>query len=428
MPKTKSVAVIGAGACGLSVAYYLSKKGIKVDVFESSNDIGGLGGSYSIEGKSTEKFVHHMFYSDKYFRGLVEELGLSKLLHFKKSKDGVFIDGKIFPFSSPIDLLKFKPISIYSRIRTGLVAAYLKKTKKYKKFENITAKDWIIKYFGLQSYAKVWEPLLVAKFGSYSEKISMSWFWARIHSRTAKLGYFSGGYEMFFRTLDSKIKENNGNIYLNSPVINIKSTKSNKIKITFKGKSKLYDSVVATIPPSVFEKITPEIKNTKYAKNLKLKEMISATTLNLVLHKSFMDYYWLNIMEKDFPFLVLIEHTNFVPRKPYKNKSVLYIGNYLNHSNQLFTNSAEQNFKIFFPYLKKINPKFSANWIESYSKFNALYAQPIVENNYYKSIPKQKTPIKNLYLCTMSQIYPFDRGTNYAIRDAKKISDLITNS
>ena len=156
--------------------------------------------------------------------------------------------------------------------------------------------------------------------------------------------------------------------------------------------------------------------------------MISATTLNLVLHKSFMDYYWLNIMEKDFPFLVLIEHTNFVPRKPYKHKSVLYIGNYLNHSNQLFTNSAEQNFKIFFPYLKKINPKFSANWIESYSKFNALYAQPIVENNYYKSIPKQKTPIKNLYLCTMSQIYPFDRGTNYAIRDAKKISDLITNS
>ncbi len=428
MRKTKSVAVIGAGACGLSAAYYLSQEGMKVDVYESSSDIGGLGGSYSIEGKSTEKFVHHMFYSDKYFRGLVQELGLSKSLHFKKSKDGVFIDGKIFPFSSPIDLLKFKPIKMHSRIRTGLVAAYLKKTKNYKKFENITAKNWIIKYFGLQSYIKVWEPLLVAKFGNYSEKISMSWFWARIHSRTPKLGYFIEGYEMFFQKLVSKIKENNGNIYLNSPVVNIKSTKNNKIKITSTQNSKLYDSVVVTVPPSVFEKITPEIKNTKYTKNLKLKEMISATTLNLVLKKSFMDYYWLNIMEKDFPFLVLIEHTNFVPNKPYKNKSVLYIGNYLNHSNQLFTNSAENNLKLFIPFLKKINPKFSEKWIESYSKFNALYAQPIVENNYHKSIPSQKTPIKNLYLCTMSQIYPYDRGTNYAIRDAKKISDLIINS
>ncbi len=428
MAKTKSVAVIGAGACGLSVAYFLSKKGIKVDVFESSGEIGGLGGSYYINGKSTEKFVHHMFYSDKYFRSLVEELGLSKSLHFKKSKDAVFIDGKIFPFSSALNLLKFKPINIHSRFRTGLVAMYLKKTKNYKKFENITAKNWIIKYFGKESYEKLWEPLLVAKFGDYSEKISMSWFWARIHSRTPKLGYFNHGYEIFFKKLVSKIEENNGKINLNSPVIKIKTTKNKKIKITTNKKSNVYDIVVATIPPSIFEKITPEIKNTKYAKKLKLKEMVSATTLNLVLKKSFINYYWLNIMEKDFPFLVLIEHTNFVPMKPYKNKSVLYIGNYVNHKDKLFTNSAENNLKLFIPYLKKINPKFSEKWIESYSKFNALYAQPIVENNYQKSIPTQKTPIKNLYLCTMSQIYPFDRGTNYAIREAKNVSDLIINS
>lgn len=430
MPKnlTSKIAVIGAGACGLSAAYYLSKKGIKVDVFESSSDIGGLGSSYQVNEYPVEKFVHHLFYSDIYFKNLINELGLKDNLHFKKSKDGIFINNKISPFSSALDLLRFSAIPLGSRLRTGLMAMYLKKTKNYKNLEKHKAHHWIEKFAGKESYEKIWSPLLISKFGKHYEKISMSWFWARVYSRTPRLGYLDGGYQLFFNSLSREIIKNNGKIFINQPVLNIQNLKNGKISIKTSKNVKIYDKVVVTIPPSVFEKITPELQNTKYSKNLKLKEMISATSLNLVLKKSFMNYYWLNITQKNFPFLVLVEHTKLVPTKFYKGKTILYVGNYLSHTDPRYTNSAEENLKLFFPYLKKINPDFSKSWIEKVTQHNALYAQPIVTTDYHRSIPSVKTPIKNLYLSTMSQIYPFDRGTNYAIREGKNTADLIIKS
>lgn len=429
MPKiTPKIAIIGAGACGLSAGYYLTKAGLKVDIYESSSDVGGLGASYDVLGGKAEKFVHHLFDSDIYFKELISELDLNDQLHFKKSKDAMFIGEKILPFTSPLDLIKFFPISFTSRIRTGLMALYLKKSKNYKRLEKYTAQELIIKLAGKDSYHKIWEPLLVSKFGDYASKISMAWFWARIYSRTEKLGYLDGGYQGFFSQLERIIKYNNGNIFLNRAVTKIKSKKNKKIEILTSSGPIQYDYVLVTIPPSVFEKITPELQGSKYSQNLKLKEMISATSLNLVLKKSFMDYYWLNIVEKNFPFLVLIEHTNLVPKDIYNNRTVLYIGNYLKHTDPRFTNSKEENLKLFLPFLKKINPKFSARWVESINQFNALYAQPIVDTKYSLSIPSIKTPIKNLYLVTMSQIYPFDRGTNYAIREGKNAASLVIQS
>lgn len=426
--KQKRVAVIGGGACGLTAAYYLSQANIKVDIYESSDTIGGLGSSYLVNGVSTEKFVHHLFSGDKFFIELAKELGIENSLHFKKSKDSIYINNKIYPFSNAFDLLKFDQISLISRLRTGLMVLFLKNTKDYKKFEKNTAKNWIINLSGKDSYLKLWQPLLVSKFGKFAENISMTWFWARVHSRTPKLGYFDNGYDEFFRKLNKFIVARKGNIYLKHSITNINSLRSGKLSVTSNKKNKIYDAVISTTPPSVFSRIVPELKGTKYAKKLELKTMISATSLNLVLKKSFMKYYWLNVNQENFPFLVLIEHTNLVNAKKYKNKTVLYIGNYLHHTDKRFTNSAKKNLDLFIPYLKKINPKFNRSWIVSFEQFNGLYAQPIVTVGYENTIPAQKTPIKNLYLCNMAQIYPFDRGTNYAIRDAKFVADLTIKS
>jgi hypothetical protein len=43
-------------------------------------------------------------------------------------------------------------------------------------------------------------------------------------------------------------------------------------------------------------------------------------------------------------------------------------------------------------------------------------------------IPTATTPLKNFYICTMAQIYPEDRGINYAIKQGQEISKLITNN
>jgi hypothetical protein len=36
-----------------------------------------------------------------------------------------------------------------------------------------------------------------------------------------------------------------------------------------------------------------------------------------------------------------------------------------------------------------------------------------------------ETPVPNLFLATMAQVYPEDRGTNYAIREGRRVARLV---
>ena len=112
-------------------------------------------------------------------------MGLGDKLAWIESKVGFYHEGTIYNFVTPFDLLKFKPLSLINRIRLGLVTLYLQKTSNWKKFENITAREWIIKWAGRQAYDVVWGPLLRGKFGASADEISMAWLWGKIYLRVA---------------------------------------------------------------------------------------------------------------------------------------------------------------------------------------------------------------------------------------------------
>jgi hypothetical protein len=80
---------------------------------------------------------------------------------------------------------------------------------------------------------------------------------------------------------------------------------------------------------------------------------------------------------------------------------------------------------LYKPYLKKINPAFDPAWIERKIVFRADAGQPVITCNYSERIPDHRTPLKGLYLANTLQIYPEDRGTNYAVRLGKIISRIV---
>ena len=138
--------------------------------------------------------------------------------------------------------------------------------------------------------------------------------------------------------------------------------------------------------------------------------------------------YWLNINELNYPFLALVEHTNFIDRKNYNGEHLLYIANYLPKDHKYFNYENSKLLEEFLPYLKKINSKFDEKDIKNYWVFKSPSAQPIVEIERSKIIPTFETPIEGLYLCNIEQIYPWDRGTNYSVEMAKKVSELVIKS
>ncbi len=417
------IAILGAGFCGLAAAYKLSQKGHKVSVFEKESQLGGLAVGFSKpEWEWTlEKGYHHWFTNDYAVLKLAKELNHKVII--KRPSTDVLINGKIFPFDSPFSLLTFPYLSIIDRIRVGLTALYLKVTDNFQKFEGRRAYQWIEKWMGQKATKLIWDPLLSGKFGKYKNEVALTWFWARIKKRTPSLAYPEGGFKAFADHLGKEIKKRGGKILLNTSVKSIINGDRSSV-IETGDENYQFDRVIVTLPSPIFAKISPQLPKT-YVKRITSIPHLHAQVLILVLKKPFMEKtYWLNITDKSFPFLILAEHTNFMDPKYYGNQHILYIGNYLPADHPYLKINAKQLLKQFDPYLRKINPTYHLSLI-TYHLFIGPFAQPVVTVDYPKLKPEFRTPLKNVYLANLDMVYPWDRGTNYAVEMGEKIADMI---
>ncbi len=396
------VAIVGGGIAGLTAGYRLSQAGHQVLIFEKENYLGGLTSGFKEKNWqwNLERFFHHLFASDQATKNLIKELGLAKKLFYTRPKTSIFKNDQISQFDSPLSVLQFPHLSWLEKSRVGLVTFYLKSASNWRQFEKTTAENWLTKAYGQKTYQLLWQPLIEGKFGQDAPKISMAWFWARIKKRSSKLGYLEGGFQILIDKLAEKIKENQGKILLSYQVKNIDEL------------SRQFQRVIMTAPTPEFLKMKPG--PTGYQKQLSRLKFLGALNLILVLKEKFLTdgTYWLNINEKGYPFVAVVEHTNFVDPKYYGGKHLLYVGGYYPQNHRFFKMNQEEVFKELLPYLEKINPKLSTL---HYTLYTSLYAQPIIPINYSKIMPKMKTPMANLYLTNQSLIYPWDRGINYAI-------------
>ena len=419
------VGIIGAGFGGLAAGYRLAKKGIGVTIFEADDKPGGL--AVGLENAdwnwSLEKHYHHWFTNDYAILTLAREIGHKVIT--VRPKTSTFIDGEIYQLDSPSSLLMFEKLPFWQRVRTGLVLAYFKFTPRWENLEGITAEEFLKKWNGEKAWEVLWKPLFEKKFAKFADGISALWFWARIKKRTASLAYPEGGFLSFAEHLDELIRQRKGNVIYKTPVESL-----NKVGNVFKveaGKHEYqFDKIICTLPSPLFLKITKGLPE-NYVETLINLKGIGTVDLVILLNKQFLTdgTYWLNINPLHFPFLAVVEHTNFMNKKFYGGKHIVYIGNYLQRDHGYFKKEAVELLRDFYPYLKTINPKFDKNWIEGTYLFKAPFAQPIIPLNYSKIVPSFETPIPGLYLCNIQQVYPWDRGTNYAVELGEKVADLV---
>ncbi len=415
------IGIIGGGFTGLGAANYL--KNHDVTIFESSDKVGGLSSGFKMPEWNwpIDNAIHHWFTTDSEALNLAKEIGMEKNLIIKNTKAACFYKGKIAELDSPLSVLKYPFISIMNRFRLGLIMAYLKIINSWKKLEKETATVFIKKTMGEEVFRIIWEPLFLGKFEKYADKINAAWFWARIHSRTKNLAYIEGGFQTFANELAEKIKKQGAKIILNADVKEV-TKKDNKFEVIVNDKKILFDYVLLATPLPVALKLYKEFPKEYLKKYGKLK-IIGAQYFVLELEKQFLkDVYWLNINEHGFPFMMIAEHTNFVDKKNYNNKHMIWVGKYLDHDNPLWSMSEEELLEKIIPFLKKINPEFDKTWIKRSFLTRFKYAQPIMIKNYSKLVPSIKTPIPGLYLANMNNVYPWDRGTNYALKIGKEVA------
>ncbi|OQX64492.1 MAG: oxidoreductase [Anaerolinea sp. 4484_236] len=424
------IAIVGAGYAGMSAAYDLAKAGHQVTIYEAAESVGGLAGGFKEPSWdwSVDHFYHHWFASDNHMLGIIEELGLSDKVLFPRPYTVLLHNKKWYPFDSIKEALFFPGLGWgVDKLRFGLVGVYLRLTKNWQSLEKITADAWMRKWAGDRVYEQMWEPLLIGKFGRYYKDVPMSWFWARIHARTTKLGTFVGGFQAFVDRFAELLREQGVGIRLGTKVTSIKRNQAQKVSVSGEAGAEEYDQVLVTTSPAGMARLVPDLPEDYLASLSELKHMGAVVMVAALKHQlSEQGYYWFNLPKADgFPFLALVEHTNYVSSEHFGGEHIVYGGDYLEAGHEYFDLSADELMDRFAESFARINPKFRRDWVRKVWVFKADYAQPVPQLNHSQNIPAIETPLEGIYFASMSQVYPWDRGTNFAVEIGRRAARLM---
>ena len=427
-------AILGGGVLGLTAALRLLQHGRRVAVYEREREPGGLAAGFRVGTQTSdgqdvwlEKFYHHLFRSDRAITSLIGEVGLAEALEWHRPLTVTLRGGHVYQLDSPSSVLRFPPIGLPARLRMATALAVLRALPSPAPLEGRLAAKWLRATMGAPAYGAVWEPLLRGKFGALANEIALPWFWARVHDRTAQLGYVRGGFQRFYNRLAARVEALGGELHLATQVNAIAPAAEGGLALTVapvgavdQTETRRFARVVSTLPTRLTCRLAPALP-AEYRARYDWGQAYGAHCLILALDRPLTAGYWMNINDPGYPFLALVEHTNYLPATDYGGRHLIYLGNYRAMDDPLFGMAKEQVLAEFLPHLARINPAFTPDWVTESWMFAAPFAQPIVTAEYRTHIPPFETPLEGLFVANMFQVYPHDRGQNYSVTLAEEL-------
>ncbi len=429
------IAILGGGFAGLSAAYYAREKGHEVRLFEKESALGGLAVGFKSAGWDwfIERAYHHWFANDHDVLDFAKEIEFDDVI-FKdpitaslyKNQDKEY---DIVPLDSPIALLRLPYLSFPDRVRAGITLGFLKLSPFLSLYEKQTAEEYLQKYTGNRAYDVLFAELFRKKFGKYAENILASFIWARVNKRTKVLAYPAGGFQAFIDKAERVLREKGADI-VTSTAVNTVNKSGNGFELIFsKGTDRAvqkehYDAVISTLPTPITARIS-RIFPAQFTNNLlKLKYLHAVTCIIQSKDPVLVKAYWLNVTTPDLRSMAIIQHTNFMDRQHYGGAHLAYMANYVDSDHELLKMNDKQIFDFYCRDIKKLNPKLSTNdskfWV-----FRGPFAQPIFDKQFLKYKPEYETPIKNFFMANLDMTYPYDRGTNYAVKVGREVANLL---
>ena len=425
-----NIGIIGAGVTGLTAAYRLARAGEKVTVFDRSPEVGGMVRTFQLGGTRLESFYHHCFNSDTDLVSLVEEMNLGARLRWKAPVNALWVPQGLYRFTTPGDLLRFRPLSLAGRVRFGLQVLGAKRVKDWKTLEGITARDWVCAGAGRDVWETLWGPLMRSKFGDSAEDVAAVWLWNKLVLRggsrskdlkNEELGYLEGSFGVLWDEVARRIRTLGGRICLGERVDRI-VPREEGVELSVSGSLQSFDQVLFAAAPALLPPLAPDLPG-DYAASL--GELPYQANLCLCLKLEgppLSPFYWISVAREDCPFVAAIEHTRLVDPAAYGG-TVLYLSRYLDATDPLFSADDETVVARFLESLTDLYPLFYPDRVREVRLSRERYAQPVVGREYGARIPDLRTPLKGLYLASMSQIYPEDRGQSYAVRLGREAAE-----
>ncbi len=423
-----NVAIVGGGLTGMSAADVLSQNGCRCTLFERDAQVGGLAGSFLVNGVQVEKFYHHLFTSDTAMADLIARLGLGDKLEWLPTSNSFFAN-RIYRLSTPLDLLRFAHLGLVDRIRLGLLYLSTRFVGDWQPLEAITAREWLIRIAGQRVYEKVWQPLLRGKFGSYADEVAAVWMWNKLKLRGSsrgkaqeeRLGYLREGFGQAIEAFERQLRAQGVQIEFDAAVERVHIQDGRADGVVVHGALRTFDRVLVTVAPELFLQIAPDLPQ-DYRARLSSIKYLANVCLVMSLDRSLSDTYWLNVADPAIPFTGVIEHTNMQRPETYGGAHLAYLSRYMAPEDPYYAMSPAELLDAYLPHLTKMFRGFDRAWVKDLWVWRERYTQPLIGLNYSQIKPPFQTPVENLWLSCMAQVYPQDRGMNYAVVYGQRVA------
>ncbi|MFJ6381008.1 NAD(P)/FAD-dependent oxidoreductase [Kitasatospora sp. NPDC092039] len=434
------VIVVGAGFTGLAAAHELALAGLRCRVVESADRIGGLAATFPVGDRQLERFYHHWFDSDHEIFRLCAELGCADLIERHPTRTGVYHANSVYRLSSPLDVLRFAPLPPVDRLRLGLSAVRAGRVRHWRELEALTAEQWLVQLGGRRSFEVVWRPLLEGKFGSYASEVGATWMWTKLHlrggsrSRSGKevLHYLRGGSGALLEAWRDRLQHLGVDLRTGSPVDSVLVGERGVTGVRTGGSVLRAPRVLVTTAPGPLAGMLDGAAGAHPAVPALVRRLRSVPYLaNLCLvlenRRALSDTYWLNVTDPAFPYVGVIEHTNLDAPDRYGGRHLVYLSKYLPVDAELYRMSDEEVYRHSLPHLRRMFPRFREDWVHRYHVWRAEHAQPVITPGYSRRVPEVECAVPGLYMSSMAQVFPEDRGTNYAVRHGRSAGRLIAD-
>lgn len=409
------LAIVGGGIMGITLAYYLSKEGVAVEVFEASETLGGLAGPLTLpDGVEVDRFYHAILSSDAQLNQLCTELGIADQMRFNETRTGFYHDGAIYSMNNIVEFLQFPPLGWIDRFRLGVTVLAAQRVRNWQELEGVSVEEWLLKLSGKNTYQNIWRPMLAAKFDGDFTNVPATWIWSRLvrvkstrqgASQKEGAGHIIGGYITLIKAMAQRVEAAGGRIHLKTPVQEVVIENDAATGIRLANGVHRFDAVAVTSQVPIFRRLIPAAAPS-YHDFLAKTDYLGIVCPLLVLDRPLTGYWTLNITDARIPFTGVIETTTYIDPIYVGGHHLVYLPKYTAPGSTLITKSDDEIKAMWMENLRAMFPDFDEASVRYFLVHRERYVEPLHGLHSAHLIPAVETPVNRLFLVTTAQIYP----------------------
>lgn len=411
--KPASIAIVGGGMLGMTLARRLQAGGARVTILEAASRSGGLAAPAAIGGFTWDRFYHVILRTDSHLLGLLGELGLAQRLRWAPTRTGFYTDGRLHSLSSSLDFARFPALSPIDKLRLVATVLHAARIRDWKPLETIRAIDWLRRWSGRRTVDRLWLPLLRAKLGANAELASAAFIWAiitrlygarRSAMKRESFGYVEGGYATILPRLEAALEEDGVEFSYGVRVAQVTGGDEGVILSLAEGERLRFDAVVLTVPCGQVATLCPQLSEAERAR-LKGVTYQGIVCASLLLKRPLATYYVTNITDAWVPFTAVVEMTALVDPNAFGGHSLIYLPRYVTRADPFWQRDDASIEREFVAALARMYPAFRPDDVVAFQVSRVREMLAVSTVGYSVNLaPAVRTSVPGVFIVNSAQI------------------------